>query len=150
MISLKWSCLWSTWEVEMKCTLHSVWKMISFKFCPGKCYIYMGGHLAWVHLQYSARVGMLLLTKMEIMVHTKYFFQGLCEELFLKNWPYKHRGFYSSCGSIPVLALGGKPSSYERCHCYCIPDSKNFHFTIVQKYRLNCGAHSDTQVSDTK
>lgn len=98
----------------------------------------------------SSCVGMLLLTKVEIMVHTKYFFQGLCEELFLKNWPYKHRGFYSSCGSIPMLALGGKPSSYERCHCYCIPDSKNFHFTIVQKYRLNCDAHSDTQVSYTK
>lgn len=124
---------------EFKC------KIISWKFCPGKCFVWMGESLFWkiIYSYYSVHVLVCCYwRKWKFWCMQNISFRDCVRSL--KSQPFKCRGFYSSCGSIPALAPGGKQSSYERWHCYHVLDSKNLHF-VVQKRGIYPDMPSNTR-----
>lgn len=128
---------------EFKC------KIISWKFCPGKCFVWMGESLFWkiIYSYYSVHVLVCCYwRKWKFWCMQNISFRDCVRSL--KSQPFKRTGFYSSCGGIPALAPGGKQSSYERWHCYHVLDSRNLHF-VVQKRGIYPDMPSNTQVSDT-
>lgn len=124
-------------------------KIISWKFCPGKCFVWMDESLFWKIIRSYYSVHVLVCCcwrKMEILMHAKYF-----SETVLGTW----RASPLNTGVFTVLVAVfqrwlqvGKQSSYERWCCYCVLDSKNLHF-VVQNCSIYPDALSDTQVSGT-